>query len=328
MQFKQAIDGYLRDQKHAGRINSKETVRIVVRVLALHAQDASTGPLETTREDVKRTLARWEHPSTRAREHSILIGFYDWLLTEGHRPDNPARQVARARVRKPTTIRLTRGEIEAMIAACQTVRERRVILLGVCTGARSSELMAFQGRHFEREGFVWFSEDIAKGKRARWVPVLPELRPVVDEIRAHVEHDHYVITTFLAGGLVACPPTVPISRTALARIVQAVAKRAGITTHVYPHLLRHSFATHVAKHAGLRAAQALMGHANVQTTASIYVDRPDLDELAESVEGLHWNERRTRFEAQMLAHGASVTNSHTNPLDGGGGDEVRWVLAR
>jgi integrase/recombinase XerD len=310
MRFTDAIEDYLRDQRRAGRINSEETVRTCRRVLGLHAEDTPDGPLGSSRNDIKRTLARWDHPNTQGREHSILTSFYDWMLTEGYRKDNPARQVARARMRKPTVYRLTRSEVQAMIVACRTLRERRVVLLGVCTGARSSELMAFQGRHFRREGFVWFSADIAKGKRERWVPVLPELKPIVEDIRSSVRDDHYVITTFRPGGKIACSPTCGISRNALGRIVSGVAERAGIAARVYPHLLRHAFGDHIAKHAGLRVAQALMGHASVQTTASVYVERPGLGELAESVRGLRYEEplaeRRARFAAQMQAYGRAV----------------------
>jgi site-specific recombinase XerD len=332
MRFTDAIDEYLCDQRRVGRINSEETVRTCRRVLGLHAQDTLAGPLQASREDVKRTLARWEHPNTRVREHSILTSFYDWMLTEGYRKDNPARQVARAKMRKASITRLTRQEIEALIAACETQRERWVILLGVCTGARAAELMGFQGRHFARKGFVWFSADIAKGKRERWVPVLPELAPVVAEIRASIRADHYVVATYKTSTKVQQPRTCQISRTALARIIKGVAERAGIITHVHPHLLRHAFGDHVAKHAGLRAAQALMGHASVQTTASVYVERPGLDELAVSVRGLRFEgsavERRSRFAAQMQTHGARANRASNGTLDKGGEGVVRFVLAR
>jgi hypothetical protein len=67
-----------------------------------------------------------------------------------------------------------------------------------------------------------------------------------------------------------------------------VAKWAGIAAHIHPHLLRHAYGDHVARHAGLRAAQALLGHAAVDTTAGTYVDRPTLDELAVSVHGFSY----------------------------------------
>ena len=241
MNWPDAIDSYLRDQRQAGRINSVETVRVYRATLLLHAEDSQHGPPEADREDVKRTLARWDYPNTRARGHTVLTSFYDWMLVEAYRPDNPARQVRTAKMRKPNVYRLTRSEVDAMIAACQTTGvERRVVLLGVCTGARVSELVGFQGRHFERPGFVWFSGDIAKGKRERWVPVLPELEPVAEEIRATVDSDHYVIRACDNSGGAFRAPGCPIADTSLRRIVSAVAVRAGITRRVYPHLLRHA----------------------------------------------------------------------------------------
>jgi hypothetical protein len=61
-----------------------------------------------------------------------------------------------------------------------------------------------------------------------------------------------------------------------------VAKRAGITAHVHPHLMRHAFGDHVARYAGIKNAQALLGHATVGTTET-YVGKPTLDELAAAV---------------------------------------------
>jgi hypothetical protein len=62
-----------------------------------------------------------------------------------------------------------------------------VALLGVCAGIRNYELRHLQRRHFERPGWVHVSGDIAKGGRERWVPVLPELEPIVAEVLANVE---------------------------------------------------------------------------------------------------------------------------------------------
>jgi site-specific recombinase XerD len=81
---------------------------------------------------------------------------------------------------------------------------------------------------------------------------------------------------------------LPISRTTVNRIIKDIARRAGITANIHAHLLRHSFGDHIAQHAGLRAAQALMGHASVETTARVYTSRPGLDELAGSVAGFRY----------------------------------------
>lgn len=169
MKWPDAIDLYLSEQRQYGRLNSEHTERAYRSTLLLHAQDATHGPSRADREDVKRTLARWENPNTRARAHSVLTSFYDWMLVEMYRKDNPARQVRKAKQRKPSVYRLNRAEVEALIAQCEdeSSRNRRVILLGLCTGARCGELAGFQGRHFARDGFVWFSPDITKGGTER-----------------------------------------------------------------------------------------------------------------------------------------------------------------
>jgi integrase len=259
-------------------------------VLRLHHEDigARRGPLRTDREDVKRTLARW-HGNSQYNAHSVLISFYDWAMQEGLRKDNPARMVRRTKLGQPSVYRLTKAEASAIMDACENAREQRVIYLGLLTGARVGELAALEVRHLERDGWVWFSEDISKGKRERWVPVLPELEPIIAEIRSNARSSMFVVRTRLQkpGHPLELQPA---SRTIVNRTVKTVARRAGIVANIYPHLLRHSFGDHIAQYAGLRAAQALMGHASVETTARTYTSHPGLDELAGSVRGFRYRD--------------------------------------
>jgi integrase len=283
--FGQAVDDYIRDQKAFGRCNGVNTALAYRSSLRRHHEDiGSRSPLGTDRDDVKRTLARWSGNS-QYRNHSVLISFYDWMMQEGLRKDNPARQIRRTKRTRPSVYRLTRAEASAIMDACETVRERRVIYIGLLTGARVGELAAMQVRHLERPGWVWFSQDIAKGKHERWVPVLPELEPIIAETIGNVGALSFVIPTRQR-----CEVKQPASRTALCRMVKDVARRAGIAANIHPHLLRHSFGDHIAQHAGLRAAQALMGHQSVETTALIYTSNPGLDELAGSVRGFRYRD--------------------------------------
>ena len=221
---------------------------------------------------MKTTLRRWPHPNTQRVCRSVLVSFYDWSMEEAIRKDNPARQTSRPR-RVPTSVyRLTRAEAAALLQAAVTVRERRAIFLAVCAGLRNQELRRLQGRHFRRPGVVWVSEDIAKGARERWVPVLRDLEPVVAEIVEHVvEPGEYVLPALRS----ADPPrntrqrAIPnraSSSQALRQLVIRVSQRAGIAHHVYPHLLRHAYGDHVARQAGMRHAQFLLGHATIATT--------------------------------------------------------------
>ena len=298
MKFSEAIELYVADMRRYGRINSDRTELGYRDRLNKHGADMrNRDPRTTGRNDVKRTLSRWPHPNTQRAAHAILISFYDWSMEEGIRKDNPARQVRKARKRESSVYRLTKQEVVALMDACRTARERRIVILGVCVGARNQELRGLRGEHFQREGYVWISPDIAKGKRERWVPVLIEALDVVGDIRAGVAPDDYVIPARRPNN----PPwntswreypDRPSSAQAIWRSVAEVALRAGIAAHVHPHLLRHAYGDHVAKHAGLRAAQALLGHASVDTTASTYVEKPGLDELSISVHGFTYRATR------------------------------------
>jgi site-specific recombinase XerD len=293
MKLSTAIDEFIRDWWSQGRMTSPATEGSYRAVLWQHADDVGNrDPRYVGRSDIKATLARWSNPNTQRVCYSILATFYDWSMEEGYRKDNPARQVRRPRKRPPAVYRLTLVEVLAMLDAVQTTRERRAIYLGICAGLRNAELRGLRGVHFRRPGFVWVSRDISKGGRERWVPVVDELAPVVREIQAWVRDEEYV----LPAQRWRDPPhnrrreelaLRPCSSQALRTLVMDVATRAGIQAHVHPHLLRHAYAEHIARHAGTRNAQFLLGHAGIATT-EIYLGKPTLDDLAGAVSGFRF----------------------------------------
>lgn len=291
MRFADAIDLYIADRRSQGRINSDPSERGYRHALNVHCEDVGGyDPAFADRDDVKKTLRRWSNPNTQRKNRSILVSFYDWCMEEGYRPDNPARQTQRPKKRPTTVYRLTRGEAEGMLAATLGDRERRAIYLGVCAGLRNAELRGLQGRHFQRPGFVHVSADIAKGGRERYVPVVGELGEIVAEIVEHVGWDDHVLPAQRWRDGFAKDARMDLSKRscssqALRTLVMTVAKRAGIKAHIHPHLMRHAFADHVARYAGIKNAQYMLGHANVGTTET-YVGEPTLDELAAALRGL------------------------------------------
>jgi hypothetical protein len=193
MRFVRAIDTYIAEQQADGRINSPNTERMYRDTLSRHAEDVDNrDPAYTNRDDVKRTLARWDHPNTRSKNRSVLVSFYDWMVEEGTRPNNPARQTKRPRRRKSTRYKLTRAEALAMLHTASGTRERRAIYLGVCAGLRRWELRGMQGRHFRRPGWVWVSADIGKGGKERWIPVITDLEPIWEDL-ATLADDEYAL---------------------------------------------------------------------------------------------------------------------------------------
>jgi integrase len=291
VRFSDAIDLFVRDMRAQGRMNSDATERNYRVTLSAHCDDVGGyDPAFSDRDDIKKTLRRWQHPNTQRKNRSILVSFYDWCMEEGFRPDNPARQTRRPRQRPTSVYRLTRDEAAAMLDACRTPRERRVIHLGLCAGLRSAELRGLRGEHFNRPGFIRVSPDIAKGGRERWVPIIADLAPVVAEIVTNVGHDEHVIPAerWRDPGVNRDRVELakqPASRQVLRTVVMEVAARAGIRAHVHPHLMRHAFADHVARSAGVRIAQYALGHANVGTTET-YIGAPTLDELAAALQAV------------------------------------------
>jgi integrase len=217
----------------------------------------------------------------------------------------PARQTRRPRRRQADVYRLTRAEAASLLVAASTVRER-VIGPGLCASLRNPELRGLRDWHVSRRpGVVWGIPDIAKGGQRREVPVLQDLEPIVDEIRASVADDEYIAPAAqpaaqhgLGRALVAA--LEPFK--AVWRLVIDVAARAGIRAHIHPHVLRHAFGDHVAKYAGPAGrAGTCSAVAWSDTTQRTYVGRVALDELIVAAHGVLRG---------ALRRGAARTTSH------------------
>ncbi len=288
MRFDQAIDLFIDDMEAQGRLTSRSSVIGHRATLVAHGEDvANRDPAYVGRDDVKRTLRRWKHANTQGTNRSKLVSFYAWTMEEGWRKDNPAQQTRRPRRRPAMKSRLTEREVLAILEATRGRRERRAMFLAACAGLRNAELRGLQGRHFARDGVVWVSGDIAKGGRERTVPVILDLLAVVEEIRANVAVDEFV----LPAQRFRNPPANterqdlrlhPSSPQALIALVTRVAAHAGIAAHVTPHDLRHAYAEHIARSADTRVAQHLLGHAHLGTTDA-YLGHPRLDDMVAAV---------------------------------------------
>jgi site-specific recombinase XerD len=242
------------------------------------------------RQDIKRTLRRWMHPSTQAKRHSILASFYQWCMFEGIRETNPAAQVRRAKAAPVSRYRLTADEVARVLSVPVTVREQRVAFLMLLAGVRNAELRGLRVRDFARAGFIEIPAEVAKGGRPRTLPVVPELQRIVDDIRASGDPDHFILGRSSAGGwgpyaFEREDPTRPMSSQTVQRCVHQLAKRAGFEGKVTPHTLRHAHAEHIARHLGVHIAKELLGHADIATT-QIYTGRPSLDDLRQAIEGV------------------------------------------
>ena len=212
--------------------------------------------------------------STIARRLSTVCGFYRFATLDGFVEWNPAEFVRRPKVdQESTTLGLDRMELGAFIAqgaAAGAVDHALACLLGLL-GMRVSEACSVDIEHLGLERghrTVWI---VGKGNKPALIPMPPRVARAVD---------------LAAGGRLEGPVLLSrsgrrLDRHAATRIVRRLAKRAGITKHISPHSLRHSFIT-AALDAGvpLRDVQIAARHADPRTRTRYDRARNNLDRHA------------------------------------------------
>jgi integrase/recombinase XerD len=173
---------------------------------------------------------------------------------------------------KKLPIVLSRNEVAALIRAPHHFKHRVILATLYTTGLRVSELCQLQGTDIDSERMVVVVRQ-GKGKKDRQVWLSPELLPL---LRRYWKL--YGLQSWLFPG-----PRVhePITRSGVEWMCHKAGRDAQITKAVYPHLLRHSFATHLLE-AGmdLRSIQLLLGHASLSSTSIyLHVANPALQAL-------------------------------------------------
>lgn len=220
--------------------------------------------------------------ATVTRRRSTLRGFHAFLARTGVRTDDPLALLPAPRRERKLPHALTLEEVETLLAQPQgesalSLRDRAMFELAYASGLRVSELVELERSQMDLSGRA--VSVIGKGDKQR---VVPFGRTAEAALRAWLErgrpqlvrqarHDR-VFVNYRGAAL---------SRMGYWKILRARARAAGLSTRVYPHALRHSFATHLL-HGGadLRVVQELLGHASVTTTAIYtHLDRGYLREV-------------------------------------------------
>jgi integrase/recombinase XerD len=207
-------------------------------------------------------------PASLARKLSALRVFARFLVRENHRNDDFTALLAGPKLSRRLPDTLSPAEVERLLKAPvggdpAVLRDRALLELFYSSGLRVSELAGLTLQQLDlKEGFL---RVFGKGSKERVVPVggraCDALSVYVESGRPHFVKPATGSELFLSarGGA--------LSRVRLWMIVKMYAKRAGITKSVKPHLLRHSFATHLLSGgADLRSIQEMLGHASISTT--------------------------------------------------------------
>ncbi len=206
--------------------------------------------------------------SSQARKLTAVRMLCRYLACENHRADDPTELLDGPKFRRKLPQMLSTAEIAKLLAApscgdAYAVRDRAMLELFYSSGLRISELCSLLLQQIDFEhGFV---RVFGKGSKERVVPLGKKAAKAVQaylaDARSRLVKPRTGSELFLSGRGRA------ISRKTLWVIVKKYTVRSGLKKTVKPHLLRHSFATHLLSGgADLRAIQEMLGHANIGTT--------------------------------------------------------------
>jgi len=255
-----------------------------------------------------RAFAAAEHasgvgPRSIQRRLSAVRAFYEFLLREGHCARNPARGVSAPKTKKrlPTTLDADQMArlLEFRVCDSLSARDKAMMELFYSSGLRLGELVGLDVDALDLADRT--VRVTGKGNKTRLVPIgrfaIAALKQWLGERAALVKGAAPARHAASAqGGECA----VFIGRSGRRLSVRAVqlrvglwARRQGLGVHVHPHMLRHSFATHLLESSSnLRGVQELLGHADIGTT-QIYTHL-DFQHLAKVYDATHPRARRQR----------------------------------
>ena len=228
--------------------------------------------------------------ATVARKVAAVKSFCAFLLDHGDLSGNPATQVDSPRAPKPVPKPMTTEEVDSLLQeprkyeSPEAVRDTAMLELMYATGMRVTELVSLNMDSLHVEPSPSWVRCLGKGGKERTIPVheqaIEALTAYLDDARPQLlkNRPHQALFVNRRGER--------LTRQGFWLILKGYAKSAGIQSHVTPHTLRHSFATHLLRGgASVRDVQELLGHANVSTT-QVYTQLAD-EHLREVYENVH-----------------------------------------
>ena len=218
---------------------------------------------------VRALMGEGRSPRSVARAVACYRGFYRFLVVSGHRVDNPAVDVRAPKAWKTLPKFLSADEVERLLGSPDTshprgLRDRALIELFYATGLRVTEMVDLRLQDLNLES--GYLTAFGKGRKQRLVQVgdeasswltryLKEGRPVLLKKRSSPK-----LFVNARGG-------AGITRVGFWKILKQYGRQAGLPRTLSPHVLRHSFATHLLERgADLRAIQMMLGHSDLSTT--------------------------------------------------------------
>jgi len=267
------IDGYMAYLRDVRRM-SPNTVESYARDLAALAAFAEKRGLDAAALDrreldafVRSLMAGGLSPRSTARAVACVRGFYKFLAVEQQRESSPADDLRAPRAWAALPKFLDLDEVDRLlaqpdIATLRGLRDKALISVLYATGLRVSELISLKvGNLHLEEGYLTC---IGKGDKERIVPIGQE---ATDWVKRYLADARTKLAARSSPWLFVNARGGPLSRVGFWKLLKEYGLKAGIARTISPHVLRHSFATHLLdRGADLRAIQMMLGHADLSTT--------------------------------------------------------------
>jgi integrase/recombinase XerD len=273
------IDAYLDHLRVERRLadHTLENYARDLRALADFAAAANARPEAldgaTLDQFVRRLRAGGLSPRSVARAVAAIRGFYRYLVLDGALRESPADNLRLPRAWPALPKLLSPEQVDLLIEQPDVstplgLRDRAMIELLYATGMRVSELVSVRAADLHLDEH--YLTCVGKGNKERLIPMGEQ---AADWVRRY-ERDGRgrLVAGRRAPGRAAARLFVnarggPLSRVGFWKILKAYGRRAGIASALSPHVLRHSFATHLLERgADLRSIQLMLGHADLSTT--------------------------------------------------------------
>lgn len=230
-------------------------------------------------------VAKVVSPRTQSRVISGLRSFFDYLLFEGYRDNNPTSLLETPKIGRKLPDTLSENEIDLIISQIdlshpQGERNRAMLETLYGCGLRVTELITLKiSDLFFDEGFI---RVLGKGNKERFIPINTKnqkyINTFIKEIRCHITAQKTFEDTLFLNRR-----GKQLTRNMVFMILKDLVLKAGIEKTVSPHTFRHSFATHLLENgADLRAIQQMLGHESITTTEIyMHLDRKYLGKVME-----------------------------------------------
>ncbi len=257
-------------------------------MLFLESNEINDSPITISLDTLQQfvyEIAKTINARSQSRIISGLRSFFDYLIFENYRTDNPTQLIETPKIGRKLPDTLSFDEIKSIIDSIdlslpQGQRNKTILETLYSCGLRVTELITLQlSDLFFDEGFIRI---IGKGDKQRFVPINIYTQKLIliyiNQVRNHIKPKKgFEDTLFLNRR------GKQLTRNMIFLIVKDATEKAGIRKNVSPHTFRHSFATHLVEGgADLRSIQQMLGHESITTTeVYMHVDKTFLKKVVE-----------------------------------------------